>query len=350
MAARRIASFRGRWRLPRRARTVLTGILGGLALTAVAGACYQAVATYGSRRRYHPPGRLVDIGGYSLHVRDAGEGSPTVVLEAGLTATSAVWAWIQPALAEVTRVISYDRPGIGWSDAGPMPHDARSNARQLAELLWRLSVDGPLVLVGHSMGGLFVRAFADLYPDRVAGMVLVDPAHPDQLQRFPAEGVKAQHDLLWRLRMAPTLAGLGIYRLIGGLKKGAIALPDEALVDVEVFFASIHHLRAVKAEMLAWDETAEQVRQARPLGDLPLMVLSATEPRSDLLRVLRILHYELARLSSRGEQRVIEGSDHYSIVTSERTARVTTAAILEVVAAARGRLGRESWVSPEKTI
>ena len=197
-------------------------------MAAAAGAAYQFLASWNSRRRFSPPGRLVDIGGHSLHVLEMGQGSPAVVLESGLTATSAVWGWIQPAVAEATRVLAYDRSGIGWSDESPDPHDAATVARHLASLLDRLAVDGPVVLVGHSMGGLFVRVFADLFPGRVAGMVLVDPAHPDQLERFPEEVVRLQRTFMGQLRVAPVLAGLGVaflsrFSIAGDLAAGRLA-------------------------------------------------------------------------------------------------------------------------------
>ncbi len=322
-------------RLLRQLGTALGTLVGGVVLGAAAGATWQLLASWKARRRYSPPGRLVDIGGHRLHVRVAGEGSPTVVLEAGLTATSAVWGWIEPALAEVTRVVAYDRAGIGWSESSLEPHDGLTVARHLAVLLDRLGSPGPVVLVGHSMGGLFVRIFADLHPERVAGMVLIDPSHPDQLERFPAEGVRLQKDFWGQLRVAPILAGLGVYRLTGGMKAAAAGLPDESLVDAEVFFSSVHHFRGVKGEMLAWDETVEQVRRSRPLGDLPLLVLSASRPAGDLLQSFQLLHEDLSRLSSRGEHRIIEDSDHYTLLTDANVARVTTDAILEIVRAAR---------------
>ncbi len=300
-------------------------------MAAAAGAAYQFLASWNSRRRFSPPGRLVDIGGHSLHVLEMGQGSPAVVLESGLTATSAVWGWIQPAVAEATRVLAYDRSGIGWSDESPDPHDAATVARHLASLLDRLAVDGPVVLVGHSMGGLFVRVFADLFPGRVAGMVLVDPAHPDQLERFPEEVVRLQRTFMGQLRVAPVLAGLGVLRVSGGMPDEAEDLPVASRGDAEVFFSSTHHLRGVREEMLAWDESAGQARGARLLGRLPLLVLSATEPPSALVSSLSPLHEELARLSSRGEHRLVEGANHRSILMVAEKARATAAAVLEVV-------------------
>jgi pimeloyl-ACP methyl ester carboxylesterase len=96
-------------------------------------------------------------------------------------------AWIQPELAKQTQVVSYDRAGLGWSESSGASHNAHTIARQLHTALRSAGVEAPYVVVGHSLGGIFVRAFADLYPDEVSGLVLLDASHPDQWQRFPAE-------------------------------------------------------------------------------------------------------------------------------------------------------------------
>src|SRR5205823_4124433 len=131
--------------------------------------------------RAHPaPGRLVDAGGYRLHLNCAGDSSSTVILESGLANRSADSDIVQPEIAGATRVCSYDRAGIGWSDYGAEPRDPWRIATELHNLLQAANVPGPYVLTGHSFGGLYVRMFAALYPEEVMGMVLVDSSHPDQ--------------------------------------------------------------------------------------------------------------------------------------------------------------------------
>ena len=147
----------------RRALAGLALIVVALALTGVA---YQGIATMVDAHRYPPPGRLVDVGGYRLHVYCTGSGRPTVVLDALFPGTVSNWAWVQPQIARTTRVCAYDRAGLGWSDRGPGPRDARQHARELHTLLTRAQITGPYVLVGHSLGGLSVREFAEEYPTR----------------------------------------------------------------------------------------------------------------------------------------------------------------------------------------
>ena len=119
-------------------------------------------------------GRYVDVDGDRLFLRCAGEGSPTVVLEAGAGLDSSDWQAVQPNVADFTRVCSYDRRGLGRSEEGPEAVGEGSVAGQLHELLETAGVEPPFVLVGHSMGGLYVRTYAKRYPGEAVGMVLVD--------------------------------------------------------------------------------------------------------------------------------------------------------------------------------
>jgi pimeloyl-ACP methyl ester carboxylesterase len=121
-----------------------------------------------------PPGRLVDIGGYRLHLDCTGKGSPTVVLAAGAGDFSVDWALVQPSVSKITRVCSYDRAGEAWSDAGPIPRTMRQEAFELNLAMKNLGEKGPYLLVGHSIAGLTMRIFAQMFPAQTAGMVLVD--------------------------------------------------------------------------------------------------------------------------------------------------------------------------------
>src|SRR5215204_5866600 len=158
---------------------ILVGLCGLIVLAALAGATYQSLATRKDLALTPPPGQLVDIGGYRLHLWCTGNGVPAVVLDTGLGGSSADWGFVQPEVARFTRVCSYDRAGMGYSDSGPMPRTARRIARELVELLNRSRVSGPVVLVGASLGGFSVRLFASEYPGRAAGLVLVDATHED---------------------------------------------------------------------------------------------------------------------------------------------------------------------------
>src|SRR6266480_3492220 len=164
---------------------ILVGLCGSIVLAALAGATYQSIATRKDLALTPPPGQLVDIGGYRLHLWCTGDGAPAVILDTGLGGSSAGWGFVQPEVARFTRVCSYDRAGMGYSDPGPSPRTARRIANELAELLVRSAISGPVVLVGASIAGFDVRVFASDHPERAAGLVLVDASHEDQAHEVP---------------------------------------------------------------------------------------------------------------------------------------------------------------------
>ena len=126
-----------------------------------------------------PRGQLIDIGGRKLHLQVTGEGSPTIILEAGAGGFSLEWALVQSEVSRFARVVSYDRAGYAWSDPGPTPRTMHQICGELHAALVKAGVRPPYVMVGHSYGGLLVRTFAQRYPDEVAGVVLVDASHED---------------------------------------------------------------------------------------------------------------------------------------------------------------------------
>ncbi len=322
-------------------RGVLSGIVGLVAL-ALVGAIWQAFATAADRRNFPPPGWLVDVGGHRLHIQCAGVGRLTVVLETGALSMSALWGWVRPLAARHTRVCSYDRAGLGWSEPGSEPRDAIHISRELHTLLNNAGETPPYVLVGHSYGGLLVRMYADQHPEDVAGLLLLDSSHPDQVVRIekvlgkPAFLENLQESMFASLSI---LARLGILRFM--LRHTGSAgrfddLPPRAAAEFKAFFADASHQSAAEAEMRVWKETAGQVRATRPLGDLPLVVISAegTKPPSREQQVRHELHRELAALSSRGSHRILAGTTHASLVENRGHAAQVAEAIRELVDAA----------------
>src|SRR4028119_2508178 len=153
---------------------------------AVAGAIYQAIVTELAERAYPPPGQMIDVGGHRLHINCAGRGGPTVVLDAGSGGSSAQWVRVQREVSGTTRVCAYDRAGMGWSEMGPDPRDAKQITGELHTLLGKAGIEGPYVLVGHSFGGMYMQTYAARYPDEVAGVGLVDsPTDPDRFGQPP---------------------------------------------------------------------------------------------------------------------------------------------------------------------
>jgi pimeloyl-ACP methyl ester carboxylesterase len=146
-----------------------------IVLVVAAGWLYQVLGTARDRRRFPLPGRLVDIGGPRLHLRESGAGLPAIILEAGIAASCLNWTSVQAELARFTRVCSYDRAGLGWSDPACSERTVFHAVDELHALITAAQIPAPFILTGHSFGGLLVRCYAVRYPDQVAGLVLLDP-------------------------------------------------------------------------------------------------------------------------------------------------------------------------------
>ncbi len=252
------------------------------------------------------------MGGYRLHLYCTGTGrpgSPTVILDAAFGDTSLAWSKIQPGVASFTRVCSYDRAGYGWSDTGPLPRTSERIVAELHTLLTRAGVPGPYVLVGHSYGGLFVQMYAYTYPHEVAGLVLVDSVHEDQV-RYPELPITDAG----LLPICQALAPFGLGRLFG-IYNGVVAeYPPAVQPAAKALFNQTRHCQAASDEYAAWDESSAQVRAARhPLGHLPLGVLthgiSPLGPQGE--RDWQALQRDLVDLSSDSVHIIATRSGHY---------------------------------------
>lgn len=281
------------------------------AILTAAGAGYEAIAARGDARAYPPPGQLVDVGGYRLHIQCAGTGSPTVVLDAGLGGTSLDWALVQPAIGQMTRVCAFDRAGMGWSESGPEPRTPEQNARELHTLLTHAGVHGPYVLVGHSLAGKNVRLFAVMYPDQVAGMVLVDARSEyvdARTSPSAAQGFKNLYAFLAKAYKAAR--GLGLMRLIGASVVGAPALSIETRTAMALIAYGPRSQEAGTAEAMEREANDAQLAAAPSLGDRPLIVLASEANMTGEPHWAEAQH-RLAEMSAQGRLIVPAGSGHY---------------------------------------
>jgi pimeloyl-ACP methyl ester carboxylesterase len=249
----------------------LGGILAVLLILILAGAIYEPLAEAADAKAYPPPGKMVDVGGYRLHINCTGQGSPTVVIESGWGNFSATWGWVQPEVAKTTRVCAYDRAGMGWSEASPEPRTAREFARELHTLLEKAGERGPYVLVGHSLGGYTVRVYAHDYPAEVAGLVLVDAQalpKPDAAAPNPAPrpgGVSF---------IPAFLARIGLVRLLGGPLGSVEDLPEGEKQAYTALSVTPRSVQTFFDEGRGMPEGGAQARTVTSLGALPLIVLS----------------------------------------------------------------------------
>lgn len=327
-------------------KRIALGLLSLVLLVALTGLSYQAIATQIDKRNYPAPGQMVDVGGQLLHVHSMSEDQegPTVVLEGGSGGGVIQWPWVQPEVAEFAPVVSYDRAGLGWSEGGEHT-DARSAAEQLHTALGEADIEGPYVLVGHSFGGPLNRMYAEMYPEEVVGMVLLDSSHPEQTDRLAEAAEQSRSsmnpmrllpDPMQLMQLVPLLGRFGIVRasgMLGMLDSQVEGLPPQQQAEGIALLSSTAHLSGLAAEATSMEATFSQVQQETgDLGDMPLVVLSAGEGAMDGWPEMQA---ELAALSSKGVHRVSEEADHRSLVVNERHSRATVEAIEEVVEAAR---------------
>jgi pimeloyl-ACP methyl ester carboxylesterase len=299
-----------------------------LLMLAVSGAIYQPIATQRAKRAYPPPGEMVDVGGYNLHIDCVGRGSPTVVLDAGTGEMSANWVWVQREVSDTTSVCAYDRAGMGWSEAGPEPRDAKQISRELHTLLKGANIEGPYVLVGHSFGGLYMQTYAARYPDEVAGMALVDSSQPDQFSFQPVTRDSYEPQ---KIAVSSLAARLGLVRLLYKLSPAPPELPHKQREQIDALGPSTRQVSTTALELRATPQSATQARGLRSLGDKPLAVVSAGTQEPGWLE----LQDDLATHSSNSTHRVVKGATHTSVLDDRSNAQATSEAIVKAVEAVR---------------
>jgi pimeloyl-ACP methyl ester carboxylesterase len=277
---------------------------------------YQRITEARDRHRHPPPGRLVDIGGRRLHLIEMGEGSPAVVIIPALGESTLGWLDVLQGAAAETQACVYDRAEIGWSD--PPPHWRRTPHTLAAELHAMLCASGipaPYVLVGHSIGGIIARRFYAEHADLVAGMLLVDSSHEQQVRRF-AEGGWRRGPYRYAREAARRQARiLGMRRLAVtfGLVRGFDAdidreVPSEYAGAHRAILLSSPQRRVNVREMLmathAWGQPPE-------LDSIPLTVLTRAGGTGESWPVWTQLQDELATLSSDSEHLYAQTAGHY---------------------------------------
>jgi pimeloyl-ACP methyl ester carboxylesterase len=270
----------------------------GLALL---GAIYESLTEAADEKTYPPPGQLVDVGGYRLHINCTGTGSPTVVIVSGLGDWSTSWGGVvQPEVAKTTRLCTYDRPGLGWSDASSLPGDAAQFAKELHTLLQNANVPGPYVLVGHSLGGFIVRIFAHDYDSEVAGVVLVDSMNPKQVTE------SLSNKLARRSSLQAVLARFGIGRLLVKVPAIAPALPPGYDAHYPLYIRP-QSFQTTADEYKQLPAAAAQAAAVKSFGDLPLIVLTA---KGNNLPGWPEWQTELLQLSANSQHLFAENSGH----------------------------------------
>lgn len=319
-----------RRRVLRRIGSSLVVAIGLAVVLGTAGAIYETAAEAADLKAYPPPGRMVDVGGHRLHIHCMGTGSPTVVIDAGWGGWSASWSsWVQPDAAKTTRVCSYDRAGMGWSEPGPLPRTAEHFARELHILLQRAGVAGPYVLVGHSMGGLTMRTFAHAFPADVAGVVLVDSMSPSQAKPADPAPPPLAAAPASKLSILTLPARIGVLRLVSGSPE-ASGVSQAVANAYAAFSVTPRSVQTALDEGMGMSESFARTGAITSLGAVPLIVLSrGLDREADWDR----WQTELLDLSSKSQQLIADQSGH-NIEIDQPAAAV--AAIVQMVGQVRG--------------
>jgi pimeloyl-ACP methyl ester carboxylesterase len=249
--------------LARTRRIAVTALVIALFLV-LAGATYQGAATALERRQFPHPGRLIDVGGHQLHIHCIGQRAPAIVLEAPATGMSSAWGWVQPEIARHARVCSYDRAGLGWSEAGTRPYLPDAVAHDLHTLLDRAGEKGPYVMVGQGLGAALATIYASRFAPDVAGLLLVDPPGPDGA----ASAARMVH-------ASPWLARAGVLRATRLMSARAEGLPQASAGPLAAFLNRPDHLTRAASELARWDDTIALASSVTVPATIPVVRVDA---------------------------------------------------------------------------
>ena len=319
-------------------RVNIKTIIGIIVLVFCFGASYQFISTKLDAIKYPIPGKLVDIGGYKLHIHCSGQGKPSVILDAGGNGFSLVWTLVQPEIAKFAHVCSYDRAGMGWSEMSPLSRTSQHMVKELHDLLHNAGIATPYILVGHSLGGINMRLYANTYPDEVFGLVLVDSSHELQIKRIqeltkskeielPCDQRPAvlQRALQWiAFSYLGQISGMNRLYLRSTYKDFTVNSPESIrpAYIARLLVPSSSHTMAQEGEHFA--ESLKQLETAKNLlDDKPLIVVTRgkavdpTDPK-ELCKYLTDfndkiwlpLQKDLVSKSTRGKQVIAEKSCH----------------------------------------
>ena len=320
---------------PKRTRRKLLASLVAIALSlaglTVGGATYETIAAGAHLATLPASGRLIDVGGHRLYLQCEGTGGPTIVMDAGLGGSSLDWLLVRAELVQSVRVCTFDRAGMGWSEPGPLPRSPSRNADELHRLLHAGGIQGPYVLVGHSLAGKNIRMFAAAYPQEVAGMVLVDARSERMDLDATAEVSEGMTNAIrTQASLFAVARPLGLVRLFGASIYGAPNLTSEQALQLMLRQTEPNAIAATVDEGVARADDDEALA-GTSLGNLPLVVLAAADSMSNN-QGWPAAQNGMAKLSSKGRLVIAEHSSH-AVQLDEPN--VVASAILSVLADAR---------------
>lgn len=292
-------------------------------LSLVFGWSYHATKQL-TEQQMPPPGKIVFVEGEWVHIRCVGnEKDTTVMFESGVMGWSGVWAWMLENHPKNIRACAWDRPGLGWSKPSTRPADAESSAKVLHALVKSQKIKRPFILTGHSLGGMYSIVYQRMYPKDVSSLVLVDPAHPQQLSRLPQRAVFKTFNQVGKLEGSLPLLDFGAARgVLQATTSTLRMLPSTSSTEVMNVSSSQLHMRRSVFEYKAFPLSAAQAMKTEKLN-IPFFILSSSDrERGDREsnEVWWALHEDMSHLSEKGYWTVIQNTTHNSIIMNENSA------------------------------
>ena len=295
---------------------------------------------YHSVPMMEPPGKIYSVEGTDMHLYCTGpenDSAPTIIIITGAGTQSPLYYSLQADLSETVRTCSYDRAGTGWSEPNGKLAHANNMSDELYRLLQTAKIDGPIILAGHSLGGIVSLIYSAEHEEQVAGIAFIDSSHYNQYDYFGKEFsdavYKQNDDLLASFWLIELVSKLGIVSLTTIISEDSEA---ESNMDIQRMFAYFDRwtplYATMKSEIVSLQTSFEQGKNAHySRGDLPIISLSASDqdtsffpktgPSEQEIRdAFKSFHKDLTTLSSNGRHVIVEGTDHMSIVQNEKTA------------------------------
>ena len=298
----------------------------------ITGTIYQTAASEADQRNFPPPGNLIDVDGYKMHIYCMGEGGPTIVLDHVGGGSSIDWVLIQPKLAEHTRVCAYDRAGYGWSEYNPAPRTLAQQAHELHTLLANANEKAPYILVGHSYGARVARVYAAKYPQEVVGLALMDPGVLYDDPRYPEETLSELESESSMIRTVHRLVPFGIVRILQPIRGSpTYDLPEEASRTSISFSVSEKYWHSLVDQTDLLSTIFEEEYNVTTLGNIPFLMLISAEPHDTKHQVYTQANIEMSGLSTNGRYQIVEGATHMSLAYRVKDAQVCTDGILSIL-------------------
>jgi pimeloyl-ACP methyl ester carboxylesterase len=317
LATRRLLSLRSktypRWR--KASEGIALFLLALVAMVIAASSGFNAAALYSFG--HSPPGQMFLVDGHAMRIDCSGSGSPPIILDAGLGNDGLIWGRVQPALAKTTRVCSYDRAGFGWSDALPPPRDADHIATELHGLLAAAHITAPVILMGHSIAGIYIRDYASRYPENVAGLIFVDASTPLQNRNAAFKAHPDPGPSRFGALLKKAASAAGIPRLLGECSRTFPGFDAQA-ARLQAEDQCHDRSAAVAGELRSFDRSGEETVHTGPYGTLPILIFSqdpthtaAQGEPAEVVEEWNQMQEDLKLLSTRSRRIIAKGSSHY---------------------------------------